>query len=73
MNKSHAATMTEMQVKTRQIKELVLQSEEDRKNIIILQESLDKLNEKIKMYKRQLKEQEGISNPNIMCVKKFQR
>merc|ERR1719340_567791 len=54
--KSHAATMTEMQVKTRQIKELVLQSEEDRKNIIILQESLDKLNEKIKMYKRQLEE-----------------
>merc|ERR1712088_1305202 len=55
--KSHAATMSEMQVKTRQIKELVLQSEEDRKNIIILQESLDKLNEKIKMYKRQLEEQ----------------
>merc|ERR1712200_72421 len=71
--KSHAATMTEMQVKTRQIKELVLQSEEDRKNIIILQESLDKLNEKIKMYKRQLEEQEGISNANIMRVKKFQR
>merc|ERR1711983_425528 len=71
--KSHAATMTEMQIKTRQIKELVLQSEEDRKNIIILQESLDKLNEKIKMYKRQLEEQEGISNANIMRVKKFQR
>merc|ERR1719223_1950432 len=71
--KSHAVTMTEMQIKTRQIKELVLQSEEDRKNIIILQESLDKLNEKIKMYKRQLEEQEGISNANIMRVKKFQR
>merc|ERR1712227_653489 len=71
--KSHAATMTELQTKTRQIKELVLQSEEDRKNIIILQESLDKLNEKIKMYKRQLEEQEGISNANIMRVKKFQR
>merc|ERR1711988_848922 len=71
--KSHAATMTEMQVKTRQIKEFVLQSEEDRKNIIILQESLDKLNEKIKMYKRQLEEQESISNANIMRVKKFQR
>merc|ERR1711923_547001 len=71
--KSHATTMTEMQVKTRQIKGLVLQSEEDRKNIIILQESLDKLNEKIKMYKRQLEEQEGISNANIMRVKKFQR
>merc|ERR1712176_197854 len=71
--KSHAATMTELHTKTRSIKELVLQSEEDRKNIVILQESLDKLNEKIKMYKRQLEEQESISNSNIMRVKKFQR
>merc|ERR1719347_1558838 len=71
--KSHSVTMTELHVKTRSIKELVLQSEEDRKNIIILQESLDKLNEKIKMYKRQLEEQESISNSNIMRVKKFQR
>merc|ERR1719392_668404 len=71
--KMHSVTMTELQTKTRQIKELVLQSEEDRKNIIILQESLDKLNEKIKMYKRQLEEQEQISNSNIMRVKKFQR
>lgn len=55
------------------MKELLLQSEEDRKNILILQESLDKLNEKIKMYKRQLEEQEQISNSNIMRVKKFQR
>merc|ERR1711902_440041 len=70
---SPSVTMTELQTKTRQIKELVLQSEEDRKNIIILQESLDKLNEKIKMYKRQLEEQESISNANIMRVKKFQR
>merc|ERR1712198_144929 len=44
--KSHAATMSELHTKTRSIKELILQSEEDRKNIIILQESLDKLNEK---------------------------
>merc|ERR1711970_1246859 len=71
--KSHALTMSELQTKTRSIKELILQSEEDRKNIIILQESLDKLNEKIKMYKRQLEEQESISNSNIMRVKKFQR
>merc|ERR1712168_1662265 len=71
--KSHASTMSELHMKTRSIKELVLQSEEDRKNIIILQDSLDKLNEKIKMYKRQLEEQESISNSNIMRVKKFQR
>merc|ERR1712018_202563 len=55
------------------VKALLLQSEEDRKHILILQESLDKLNEKIKMYKRQLEEQEQISNSNIMRVKKFQR
>jgi len=71
--KAHAASMSELHVKTRSIKELILQSEEDRKNIIILQDSLDKLNEKIKMYKRQLEEQETISNSNIMRVKKFQR
>merc|ERR1712037_371305 len=71
--KSHSVTMTELHTKTRSIKELILQSEEDRKNIIILQDSLDKLNEKIKMYKRQLEEQESISNSNIMRVKSFQR
>merc|ERR1719342_1585649 len=71
--KSHTLTMTELHKKERSIKELILQSEEDRKNILILQESLDKLNEKIKMYKRQLEEQESISNANIMRVKKFQR
>jgi len=71
--KAHSVTMTELHSKTRSIKELILQSEEDRKNIIILQDSLDKLNEKIKMYKRQLEEQESISNSNIMRVKKFQR
>merc|ERR1719167_207413 len=69
--KSHSVTMTELHKKKRSIKELILQSEEDRKNILILQESLDKLNEKIKMYKRQLDEQDSISN--IMRVKKFQR
>merc|ERR1712083_885337 len=57
--KSHAATMSELHTKTRSIKELILQSEEDRKNIIILQESLDKLNEKIKMYKRELESSEA--------------
>ena len=60
--------------KDKAVKEpLLLRSEKGRKNIIILQKSLDKLCEKIKMYKRQLEEQECISNSNIMRVKKFQR
>merc|ERR1719411_250406 len=71
--KSHVETTTVLHKKESSVKALLLQSEEDRKNILILQESLDKLNEKIKMYKRQLEEQEGISNANIMRVKKFQR
>merc|ERR1712012_910291 len=72
-NKSHVETTTALHKKETSVKALLLQSEEDRKNILILQESLDKLNEKIKMYKRQLEEQEQISNSNIMRVKKFQR
>merc|ERR1712156_840805 len=71
--KTHVETTTILHKKESSVKALLLQSEEDRKNIIILQESLDKLNEKIKMYKRQLEEQEAISNSNIMRVKKFQR
>merc|ERR1712127_127396 len=70
---THVETTTILHKKESSVKALLLQSEEDRKNIIILQESLDKLNEKIKMYKRQLEEQESISNSNIMRVKKFQR
>merc|ERR1719507_2002228 len=70
---THVETTTILHKKESSVKALLLQSEEDRKNIIILQESLDKLNEKIKMYKRQLEEQEQISNSNIMRVKKFQR
>merc|ERR1711956_189844 len=69
----HVETTTIMHKKETSVKALLLQSEEDRKNILILQESLEKLNEKIKMYKRQLEEQEQISNSNIMRVKKFQR
>merc|ERR1711983_652341 len=71
--KSHVETTPALHKKETSVKALLLQSEEDRKNILILQESLDKLNEKIKMYKRQLEEQEQISNSNIMRVKKFQR
>lgn len=69
----HVETTTVLHKKERSVKELLLQSDEDRKNILILQESLERLNEKIKMYKRQCEEQEAISNTNIMRVKKFQR
>merc|ERR1719479_741446 len=64
--------MNEIHKKEGSIKELILQSEEDRKNIRILQETIDKLNEEIKMYKCQLEKQESISNLSIMSVNKLQ-
>merc|ERR1711936_619555 len=60
--KMHVETTSILHKKERSVKE-----------ILLLQESLERLNEKIKMYKRQLEEQESISNSNIMRVKKFQR
>merc|ERR1719308_77985 len=48
--KSHASTMSELHMKTRSIKELVLQSEEDRKNIIIL---------RVKKFQRELESSEA--------------
>merc|ERR1712038_727251 len=51
--KLHVETTTALHKKETSVKALLLQSEEDRKNILILQESLEKLNEKIKMYKKQ--------------------
>merc|ERR1719471_1044684 len=69
--KMHVETTTILHKKERSVKELLLQSEEDRKNILILQESLERLNEKIKMYKRQLEEQESISNSNITSASNY--
>jgi len=52
---------------------LCLQSEEDHKNVALLQEACDKLNEKVKVYKRQLQEQEGQSQQSLSRVRRFQR
>lgn len=53
----HAETIKILRKKERQVKEVVIQSEEDQKNIQLLQESLDKTSQKINLYKRQLQEQ----------------
>lgn len=53
----HAETLKILRKKERQVKELTIASEEDQKNIVLLQESLDKVNQKVNIYKRQLQEQ----------------
>lgn len=53
----HSETLKLLKKKERNVKELVLQCEEDHKNIMILQDTLDKTYEKVNIYKRQLNEQ----------------
>jgi chromosome segregation ATPase len=69
----HAETIKILRKKERTVKEVMIQCEEDQKNIALLQEALDKSNQKIGLYKRQLQEQEGVSTQSVTRVRRFQR
>lgn len=53
----HAETVKILRKKERHIKEILIQCEEDQTNLTMLQEALDKSNQKMTIYKRQLTEQ----------------
>lgn len=53
----HAETIKILRKKERQLKEVMIQCEEDQKNIVLLQDSLEKTTQKVNIYKRQLSEQ----------------
>lgn len=57
----HSETIKILRKKERTVKEIVIQCEEDQKAIAMLTENLDKANQKIGMYKRQLTEQVSIT------------
>lgn len=59
--RKHAETIKILRKKERSVKEVYIQIEEDQKNIQILQDALEKANQKIAAYKRQLVEQVRIS------------
>ncbi|KAG8232075.1 hypothetical protein J437_LFUL011622 [Ladona fulva] len=69
----HAETIKILRKKERSVKEMMLQCEEDQKNVALLQESLDKATQKVNIYKRQLQEQEGMSQQSVTRVRRFQR
>ncbi|KAK4877348.1 hypothetical protein RN001_009854 [Aquatica leii] len=69
----HAETIKILRKKERTVKEVMIQCEEDQKNISLLTESLDKANQKIMLFKRQLTEQEGMSQQSVTRVRRFQR
>ena len=53
----HAETIKILRKKERNLKEIIIQNEEDHKNVQLLQEALDKTNQKVNLYKRQIQEQ----------------
>ncbi|GFS52802.1 paramyosin [Nephila pilipes] len=69
----HSETQKSMRKKENRLRELLLQTEDDHKTITMLNDAVEKLNEKVKMYKRQLDETEGISQQNLSRVRRFQR
>ncbi|GIX77020.1 paramyosin, long form [Caerostris extrusa] len=71
--KRHAESIKIMRKKEHRVKELLLQTEEDHKTITMLNDAVEKLTEKVKVYKRQLTEQEGMTAQNLTRVRRFQR
>jgi len=69
----HSETTKVLRKKERHVKELMLASDEDRSNVHILQEQIDKMSQKCNLYKRQLDEQESNSSGNLTRVRRFQR
>jgi len=53
----HAESIKILRKKERSLKELVIQSEEEHSQVQLLQEALEKVNQKVNIYKRQLQEQ----------------
>jgi chromosome segregation ATPase len=69
----HAETIKILRKKERSVKEVMVQVEEDQKTILLLQEALDKSTAKLNLFKRQLNEQEGMSQQSVTRVRRFQR
>jgi len=68
----HQETLKELRKNDRRLKELAFQAEEDRKNQSRLQDLSEKLQNKIKVYKRQVEEAEEIAALNLAKFRKVQ-
>ena len=68
----HQETIKEVRKNDRRLKELAFQTEEDRKNQARLQDLIDKLQNKMKVYKRQIEEAEEIASVNLGKFRKAQ-
>ena len=68
----HQETLKEVRKNDRRLKELAFQTEEDRKNQARLQDLIEKLQNKLKVYKRQVEEAEEIASVNLGKFRKVQ-
>jgi len=68
----HADTYKNQKKLERKLKEIVYASEEDRKNLVRLQDLVDKLQSKVKTYKRQAEVAQEAANTNNSKFRKLQ-
>merc|ERR1712025_1394452 len=69
----HSDAMKNLRKCERRIKELTFQNEEDKKNHDRMQDLVDKLQQKIKTYKRQIEDAEEIAALNLAKFRKAQQ
>ncbi len=68
----HQETVKEVRKHDRKLKELLFQTEEDKKNQSRLQDLVEKLQSKLKVFKRQAEEAEEIAALNLAKFRKVQ-
>ena len=68
----HQETIKEVRKNDRRLKELAFQAEEDRKNQARLSDLVEKLQNKMRIYKRQAEEAEEIAAANLTKFRKVQ-
>jgi len=71
--KRHSETMNNAIRHERRSKELELQTEEDQKNMKRLQEMVEKLSNKVKLYKRKVEEAEEVACVSVGKARRFQQ
>jgi len=71
--KRHSETMNNTIRHERRAKELELQTEEDQKNMKRLQEMVEKLSNKVKLYKRKVEEAEEVACVSVGKARRFQQ
>uniref|UniRef100_A0A915K831 Paramyosin n=1 Tax=Romanomermis culicivorax TaxID=13658 RepID=A0A915K831_ROMCU len=71
-SRRHKETQVSLRKKDRRIKEMQMTVDEEHKNFVMAQDSADRLNEKLNVYKRQLCEAENVTMQNLQRVRRYQ-